>query len=460
MNNILKTVAAGYILLMAICLPLQGFAQKLIVSGKGQVVNAAYCLPAKWNVDYLFINDVESFVLPKVKPGTKEIEIVIDEKTVNFGRLEDEGRSSIVTMKYDISGNLVEIIRDGHLIGSYQYENGRVIVWSNGDLENRFTYDNNGFLDQQYLHNRHMAFQFFYKYKTDAKGNVVSAKKYYPNGEIVKDADETYQYDSKGRLITYRSHFSETDYFGGHSFSSTENRWDWDGKGNMVSLRVKNNVNGRITDYEYRFEYDSDCNPIRLVEYNHSDIMVMTDGWEYKYRYTYYLDPEEQRIQDSIQKAEDSVFLELQKEAERFMQEVKKSQNLKKKYMPCRFLFDSEEDFVSCISKDNIDVEKEMCQLIVKQMQYVSSVILSGKELRKANQAGKSELLQICDMCIQLKSSMSQYDTSEKESLEYIYNYTESVLEGFVTGRSVLNKAYRETSNTNYSLFLSSFIND
>ena len=89
MNNILKTVAAGYILLMAICLPLQGFAQKLIVSGKGQVVNAAYCLPAKWNVDYLFINDVESFVLPKVKPGTKEIEIVIDEKTVNFGRLED-----------------------------------------------------------------------------------------------------------------------------------------------------------------------------------------------------------------------------------------------------------------------------------------------------------------------------------------------------------------------------------
>ena len=53
-------------------------SQTLVISGKGKVANAAYWAPyaATGKVYYLFITDEESFVLPYVKPRTKEIRII------------------------------------------------------------------------------------------------------------------------------------------------------------------------------------------------------------------------------------------------------------------------------------------------------------------------------------------------------------------------------------------------
>lgn len=472
MKNTLRTNAIGYIILASLFLPLRGIAQKLVISGKGKVANVAYWTPyaANGRVEYLFIPNEESFVLPIVKPRTKEIQIVINHKRAEFGKLENDGNSSVVKINYDTVGNLTEIIPNNFSSGRYNYENGRVVEWSGGDLddhpaysvESKCFYNNNGFLEKQY----HRDGQFstdLYEYKTDSKGKIISAKKYNSQGAVVDDADESYQYDAKGRLTTYKSHYiKKGDYFTGDYFRNIEKKWNWDSKGNMTSLRIKDNKNGKIDDYEYKFEYDSDNNPIRLTRYNHGDIMVITEGWEYRYSYTFYPNPieqkrlaeeqrriaEKQRIQDSIQRQTELIIA----------QENQRQAKLRELLLPFRFLFDSEEAFVSCVSS-NLDVaEKEITQLIIKRMQYVSSVVISGKELQDTNHAGKKELLQICDMCIIMKGKMSQYKGTEKEFVERIFNFSENILGDFVSGRSILKRAYKKSPNSDYSVFLSAFI--
>lgn len=167
---------------------------------------------------------------------------------------------------------------------------------------------------------------------------------------------------------------------------------------------------------------------------------------------------ENQRRQDSIrqenQRKMDSINLEKQRK------ESLRQERNKELFQACRFLFDSNEEYELCVVKKNDLVEQEIKGRVVKKMQSVYPLVLSGKELRKEKQSGRNELMQICNMSAQLNNLKSQCDNEEIETVNHICDYTESKLGDFVLGRSALNKAYKKTSNKSYSSFLLSYMND
>lgn len=490
MKNILSRIIEGCILIVSLCFSLQGNSQTLVISGKGKVANAAYWAPyaASGKVYYLFISDEESFVLPYVKPRTKEIRIISYHKGVEFGNLKSDGKSSVVIIKYDIDGNMTEIKKDEYGSGRYKYENGRVIEWSGGDLsahptysvQSRCIYNKNGFLEKQYHRDGQWSTDL-YEYKTDSKGNILSAKKYDYAGKAINNSNESYQYDGKGRLVTYKSSlFKKGDYFTNDYSRNIEKKWQYDNKGNMTSLRIKDKVNNRIYDYEYKFEYGKDNNPIRLTRYNHDDVTVIVEGWEYTFTYTFYPDPEEQKQQEAFkireQKRKDSIVqienqrreaiqLAKQRKTDSINLENQRKESLRQErnkelFQVCKFLFDSNEEYELCVVKKNDIAEQDIKGRVVKKLQYIYPLVLNGKELRKEKQLGRNELIQICNMCAQLNSLKSQCDNEEIEIINHICDYTESKLGDFVSGRSALNKAYKKASNKNYSSFLLSYMND
>lgn len=490
MMKILSRIIIGCILLVSICFPLQGNSQALVISGKGKVANAAYWAPyaATGKVYYLFISDQESFVLPYVKPRTKEIRILSYHKGVEFGKLKYDSKSSVVIIKYDIDGNMTEIKIDDYGSGRYKYENGRVIEWSGGDLsdhptysvESRCIYNKNGFLEKQYHRDGQWSTDL-YEYKTDSKGNILSAKKYDYAGKVINNNNETYQYDGKGRLVSYKSIlFKKGDYFTNDYSRNIEKKWHYDDKGNMTSLRIKDKVNDRIYDYEYKFEYGKDNNPIRLTRYNHGDVTVIVEGWEYAFTYTFYPDPEEQKQQEAFeireQKRKDSIVqielkrreaiqLAKQRKMDSINLENQRKESLRQErnkelFQVCKFLFDSNEEYESCVVKKNDIVEQDIKGHVVKKLQYVYSLVHNGKELRKEKQPGRNELIQICNMCTQLNNLIPQCGIEEVEIINHVCDYTESILGDFVLGRSALSKAFKKTSNKSYSSFLLSYMND
>ena len=169
------------------------------------------------------------------------------------------------------------------------------------------------------------------------------------------------------------------------------------------------------------------------------------------------MEEQQKRIQDSIerenQRRQDSIKMEKQN------QERLRQKKLNEMLQMCKFLFNSDDAFESCAIKENGDIEREIKSLIVKRLQFIYAEITSGKELQKSGQAGKDDLIQICEMCVQLKNLTKQYDDTGKEIIENLYNYTERLLGDFVSGRSALNKAYKKTSGTTYSEFLLSYMN-
>ena len=468
----LKRIVTGCVLLITTCVSLVGSAQELLLSGKGEIVNALYLTPraAIEDFNYLFISSEGSFVLPQVKPGTKEIQITIKHKKVEFGKLVYDGESSIVRINYNTQGNITEIKKDKHPSVKFQYENGHVIRWYGGVVDSNFPnvywvegnciYNEKGYLEKQYFGHYNQTHCFF-EYRTDSKGNIINVKGYNEyTAKAINNAKETYKNDSKGRLVSYSYQALEnknSDYF----CRAVEKSWHYSEKDVMTSLMVKKTFNNTITNYEYKFEYGADGNPIQLTCYNHSDVTVITEGWEYKYSYLFYPTPEEQRQQDSIQRRNDSLKKkEDQRIAEQFAQETQRQTKMRELCMPCKFLFDSEKAFASCVSEDLVSAEREIKGLIVKKMQFVSSAVLSRKELRDKNHMGRADLLKICDMCSQMKNVKARYSGAEKDFIEHINNYTENILRDFVSGRSDLNRAYKKSSNTDYSSFLSSYAND
>ena len=167
---------------------------------------------------------------------------------------------------------------------------------------------------------------------------------------------------------------------------------------------------------------------------------------------------ENKRKQDSIQtenqRRNDSIKLEEQR------QEMKRQERLIEILHPCRFLFNSDETFASCITKKNDELEKEVMGLIANKLRYIYPLVLNGKELRKEKQPGRSELIQICNMSVQLNNLKSQCDIMEIEIITHVCDYTESKLGDFVSGRDALSKAYKKTTTTSYSSFLLSYMND
>lgn len=180
------------------------------------------------------------------------------------------------------------------------------------------------------------------------------------------------------------------------------------------------------------------------------------------------IEEQQKRVHDSIQRENQRRLDSIQKENQRKMDSIRAEEQRQEKLrqerkremlQPCKFLFNSDEEFVSCVMKENEAIEKEITSLIVKPLQVVYVGVANGKELRKESQAGRTELIQICEMCSQLKEMRTHYDGPEGEIVDYIYNYTEGKLGDFVLGRSALNKAYKKTPNSDYSSFLLSYMN-
>ena len=125
---------------------------------------------------------------------------------------------------------------------------------------------------------------------------------------------------------------------------------------------------------------------------------------------------------------------------------------LKTEYAWCRFLFETEGDFVSCISQEYSPryVENRLKNLLDQKFEIVSKDVVDGKELYKGKNNSETELLYICYLCKGMNNTL-------------IAEYAENKLKNFINERKTLAKAYnkakKKDSNMKCSTFLVSYIN-
>ena len=456
----LRKLFIGCVLIFATFIHFKVNAQYLTVTGNGQLTVRAdeVCESSPMMLEFL----------PTYKPNSKSITITNHFLYRNdVGELKRYSQDGVnhITILYDEQGRIINL-NDA----TFHYEDNRIVECSHKDgFRCRFKYDSNGRLESA------TRGSWTYMFNVDKKGNIIGLYSYYGTR---KTSEISMSYDTKGRIVSYLSDYR--DY-----------RWNYNKNGQLISRREigysfsQGKMGEKTSDQEYKFEYGEDGNPICCIRYKHGDISIIEGGSEYEYSYTYYPDPKEteerrindsiwrenqKRINDSIQRENkrklDSIQKENQRKNDSIKLEEQKQERIRQERIievlqPCKFLFNSDEAFASCTIKQNDVVEKEVKSLIVKKMQLVYSEIINGKELRKEKYAGKSELIQICDMCIQLKNLRTrQYTSGEKIIVEHIYTYTESILGDFVTGRPALNKAYQKSQQKEYSFFLLSYMND
>ena len=449
----LRKLVIGCVLMFAAHIPFKVNAQYLTVTGNGQLTVRAdeVCDAIPMMLEFL----------PTYKPNTKSITITDYFLYKNdVGELKRYSRDGVnhITILYDEQGRITNL-NDA----TFHYEDNRIIECSHKNgFRCRFKYDSKGHLESA------TKGSWTYKFNVDKKGNIIGLYVYYGTR---KTSEISMSYDTKSRIIAYSSNYR--DYI-----------WNYNKTGQLVSRREidysfsQGKMGGKTSEKECEFEYGEDGNPVRRIRYKHGDISIIEGGSEYEYSYTYFPAPKEQRKQTEKQREKDSIWRENQKrindsiqkenqrkndfiKLEEQKQEKIRQERLNKFLQPCRFLFDSDVAFASCTLKQNDVAENEVKSLIVKKLQQVYSEIINGKELRKKKQAGKNELIQICDMCIQLKNFRTQQDVSDEKIIaEHVYTYTENLLGDFVTGRPTLNKAYQKSQHKEYSEFLLSYMND
>lgn len=127
-------------------------------------------------------------------------------------------------------------------------------------------------------------------------------------------------------------------------------------------------------------------------------------------------------------------------------------QELKENYSSCRFLFASEERFISCITQVNQNaIENEIKTLIGQKMAEISNVIVKGTEFKDQYRA-KSEMDRICNIPNHMRNVSPA-----------IANFTENKVIKFVADRKKHNNAYnrakRKNPNVKCSEFLLTYIN-
>lgn len=145
----------------------------------------------------------------------------------------------------------------------------------------------------------------------------------------------------------------------------------------------------------------------------------------------------EQKRQDSIRQVEEMVRKAREEERQRLAA-------LKQVYASCRFLFDSEESFEACITNE-ITVEDKIIELIGKKIDEISQDVKTGKEFRDHNRKSSRDMLYICNLSVPGSS---------------ISTYRENKLKEFVSERKALNKEFKKSRNTYYTLFLRYYLQD
>ena len=137
---------------------------------------------------------------------------------------------------------------------------------------------------------------------------------------------------------------------------------------------------------------------------------------------------------------------------EKQKQEVEEKQRearikaLKESYSSCRFLFDTDEKFVSCITQKNTNaIENEIKLLIDQKMNEISNVIVKGTEFKNQYYA-RINMEGICDIPDYMRSISPT-----------IANYAENKIEDFVAARKNLNKAYNKAKRKDPDVKCSDF---
>ena len=248
----------------------------LWVNGEGQLVDNAY-----------MINNLPTEIRPKVKHNTKSV-IVNQYLLVNrMGKLHRwADRDSQYIMHYDTLGRLVQIqgSQDDYVGVNFIYENGKVVE-VDGNYGCSFTYDENGRLKTM-----QNMYGDIYQYTLDKNGNITKINKYHGSKFI---CTYTCNFDKKSRKFMYNlvngnEKMDIVMYFNNAGDVST-----------IMAYREFKWISGRV-DYEhneFRFEYDSDGNPIRCIKTEIGDIAVETKGYEYEYTYEFYPTETEEEIE-------------------------------------------------------------------------------------------------------------------------------------------------------------------
>ncbi len=166
---------------------------------------------------------------------------------------------------------------------------------------------------------------------------------------------------------------------------------------------------------------------------------------------------QEQRRKEQEQRRKEQEQLEIMRQAEakrkREADSIAHIQKLKRDYSSCRFLFASEESFVSCITQTNQNtIENEIKTLIAQKMAEISNVVAKGTEFKNQHYA-RAKMEGICGISNHIS------DVSPT-----IANYAENRILAFVVERKALIKTYNKAKKKNpyikCSEFLISYIND
>ena len=156
----------------------------------------------------------------------------------------------------------------------------------------------------------------------------------------------------------------------------------------------------------------------------------------------------EEELQEQRRKKQEQLEIMRQAEAKRKREadSIAHIQELKENYSSCRFLFASEERFVSCITQVNPNaIENEIKTLIDQKMAEISNVIVKGTEFKNQYYA-RINMEGICDIPDYMRSVSPT-----------IANYAENKIEDFVAARKNLNKAYNKAKRKDPDVKCSDF---
>ena len=412
-------------IMMLFCMSVFGQERNImIVSGKGQLID----FPV--HSEFLYRWFFPEMVLPKTMPRIKTVTVNRIRLTSNLGDLIQTDDKYTNMFYYNSSGRIDSI--DSHV---FIYENNKIVGHDEYGGKWKYKYDDKGLL-KSFLHKSST-----YECTTWGNGNISHIKEFRGSSLC---ALHRIDYNENGRKILYM----ETDTDG---YIIQKITWDYDKQSRLIKIqhinyKKKDAWNNVYVDkcYEYRFEYGTDGNPKRCVEYEIGDIEVVKGGYDLEYVYTFYPTKEEllilaeqKRIADSIQEVE----------RKRLQAEQQRIDSLKTAYSSCKYLFKTETHFTSCMKKEQADMELEIMKLIDnKVLEIFTKYVKTGKELRDPYGQAHIEIKRIRYICNNVDN-------------QSITSHTEDELAKFIASYKTLTKAYKKAVGKKPSEFLFDYMN-
>ena len=177
--------------------------------------------------------------------------------------------------RYDASGNISEITRNGHIVAKYAYDApGRLIREDNrafGKTET-YTYDKNGNI----LEKRTYTFPLL----GDLEGQEYEGKKYtYDGDRLMKYGNETFAYDGVGNPTTYRG--KSVSWINGRTMTAYDGiSFTYDGRGGRTkkgNTEFTYSSGGKLLKQSDGLEFIYDASGVAGVIYNNATYLYRKD---------------------------------------------------------------------------------------------------------------------------------------------------------------------------------------